>query len=181
MGGSVQSRVLVLGLDNAGKTTFLNKAQFPKKDIDAQPTESYQVLDVKVKGVKLNVWDVSGKPTVRSLWASYYKEGGIDAIIWVIDSADTSRFEESKKVLQAQLRDPQLQGKMLFVVANKNDLDGAASKEEIASALKLATQDGKRTCEVVTCSSKTGKGVKEAMSLLAKDVKEEVKSPRGER
>lgn len=169
----------MLGLDGAGKTTFLNKVQNPKKNIDAEPTESYTTMDVKFKGVRLNVWDVSGKPTVRSLWSSYYKEGGIDAIIWVIDAADKEKFEESKKVLQAQLRDPQLAGKMLFVVGNKSDLDGAASKEEIASVLKLSTQEGKRTCEVVVCSAKSGSGVKDAMNKLAKHVKEEVKSPRG--
>lgn len=77
MGGSTQSRILVLGIDGAGKTTFLNRVENAKKDVAAEPTESYETRDVKLDGVKFNVWDVSGKPSVRSLWSSYYKQGGI--------------------------------------------------------------------------------------------------------
>lgn len=186
MGGAVQSRILILGLDGAGKTTFLNKIKDPKKDIVAQPTESYEQNDVKFKGVKFNVWDVSGKASVRSLWSSYYKQGGIDAIIWVVDASDKDRIEESKKVLQQQLRDPELANKLLFVVANKTDIDGALDADDIAKELKLSQYDGKRTYHIVGVSAKTGKGVKEAMALLSKETKLEIKneekgivSPRG--
>jgi len=186
MGGSVQSRILILGLDGAGKTTFLNKVKDPKKDLVATPTESYEVNDVKINGVKFNVWDVSGKASVRSLWSSYYKQGGIDAIIWVVDAADKEHLEESKKVLQQQLRDPELAGKLLFVVANKTDVDGAVDADEISKLLKLSQYEGKRPYQCVGVSAKTGNGVKEAMKLLAKETKVEIKneekgivSPRG--
>lgn len=188
MGGSVQSRILILGLDGAGKTTFLNKVKDPKKDIAAVPTESYEVNDVKIKGVKFNVWDVSGKASVRSLWSSYYKQGGIDAIIWVVDAADKDRIEESKKVLQQQLRDPELANKLLFVIANKSDIDGAIDAEELSKQLKLSQYEGKRPVQCVAISAKTGAGVKEAMALLAKETKVEIKneekgivSPRGQK
>eukprot|EP01128_Nolandella_sp_AFSM9_P012245 TRINITY_DN9093_c0_g1_i1.p1 TRINITY_DN9093_c0_g1~~TRINITY_DN9093_c0_g1_i1.p1 ORF type:complete len:181 (-),score=71.14 TRINITY_DN9093_c0_g1_i1:236-778(-) len=171
MGGSQQSRVLVLGIDGAGKTTFLNKVEHPKSDLATEATESYKVLDVKFKGVKFNVWDVSGKASTRSLWSSYYKEGGIDAIVWVVDAADSERLEESKKVLHQQMRDPELENKMLFVIANKQDLDGAASDEEVATALKLKTFEGKRVYFCVGTSAKNGTGVKEAMAKLAKEMK----------
>jgi len=186
MGGAVQSRILILGLDGAGKTTFLNKVKDPKKDIAAVPTESYEVNDVKIKGVKFNVWDVSGKASVRSLWSSYYKQGGIDAIIWVVDASDKERIEESKKVLQQQLRDPELANKLLFVIANKSDVDGAIDAEELSKQLKLSQYEGKRPFQCVAISAKTGAGVKEAMALLAKETKVEIKneekgivSPRG--
>lgn len=82
MGGATQSRVLVLGIDDAGKTTFLNKVEHFKSDLATEPTQSYRTLDVKFKGVKFNVWDVSGKASTRSLWSSYYKEGGIGSALF---------------------------------------------------------------------------------------------------
>jgi len=175
MGGSQHSRILVLGIDGAGKTSFLNRVQNPKKDVAVEPTESYETHDVKLSGVKFNVWDVSGKPSVRSLWSSYYKQGGIDAIIWVLDSADTNRIEETKKTLHAQMRDPELQGKMLFVICNKQDVTGAMSTDDIEKEFKLKQFDGKRAWYIVGCSSKTGDGVKDAMKVLAKEIKVEIK------
>lgn len=175
MGGTIQSRILILGLDGSGKTTFLNKVMEPKKDIAVEPTESYTQNDVKFKGIKFNVWDVSGKASVRSLWASYYKQGGIDAIIWVVDASDKERVEESKKVLQQQLRDPELSGKMLFVISNKSDAKDALTSDDVEKTLKLNQYDGKRAYKCVSCSAKTGEGVKEAMNLLAKETKLEIK------
>jgi len=175
MGGSTQSRILVLGLDGAGKTTFLNRVENPKKDVAAEPTESYTTHDVKLQGVKFNVWDVSGKPSVRSLWSSYYKQGSIDAIIWVLDSADKDRLEETKKTLHAQMRDPELTGKMLFVIANKQDLPGALNGDDVEKEFKLKQFEGKRAYFVVGCSAKDGNGVKDAMKVLAKQIKVEIK------
>lgn len=119
MGGghsTASSRILVLGIDGAGKTSFLNKYENPGgAEVDVQPTDGFIVKDVKVKGVKLNVWDVAGKEATRSLWKHYYEQGHTDAIIWVVDSADSDeRLEESRNALQGALLDPHLQGTYYF-------------------------------------------------------------------
>lgn len=118
MGGSqsISSRILVLGIDGAGKTSFLNKYENPgEAQEQVQPTDGFIVKDVKVKGVKLNVWDVAGKEATRSLWKHYYEQGHTDAIIWVVDSADSQeRLEESRTALQGALLDPHLQGTLYF-------------------------------------------------------------------
>ena len=120
MGGghsTASSRILVLGIDGAGKTSFLNKYENQGgAEIDVQPTDGFIVKDVKVKGVKLNVWDVAGKEATRSLWKHYYEQGHTDAIIWVVDSADSDeRLEESRNALQGALLDPHLQGMCYFL------------------------------------------------------------------
>lgn len=113
---NTSNRILVLGIDGAGKTSFLNKYENPGgAEIDVQPTDGFIVKDVKVKGVKLNVWDVAGKEATRSLWKHYYEQGHTDAIIWVVDSADSDeRLEESRSALQGALLDPHLQGTSFF-------------------------------------------------------------------
>jgi hypothetical protein len=61
----------------------------PKQVPVVEPTEAFTTEDIKFGGIKWNVWDVSGKKNVRSLWPTYYKEGGVDAILWVVDSTGT--------------------------------------------------------------------------------------------
>jgi len=176
MGGSVHSRILVLGIEGAGKTAVLNKIQFPNQTIACSPTESYDIRDVKLKGVKFNVWDVSGKASTRSLWPSYYKEGGIDAVIWVVDSAAQDSLEESRKALETAMRAPELNGKILYVLANKQDVEGAADVEAVKAALKLKQYQDKRELECVPVSAITGTGLKEAMEDLAKRMKVHLKN-----
>eukprot|EP01123_Difflugia_compressa_P005965 TRINITY_DN180_c0_g2_i1.p1 TRINITY_DN180_c0_g2~~TRINITY_DN180_c0_g2_i1.p1 ORF type:complete len:185 (-),score=53.49 TRINITY_DN180_c0_g2_i1:431-985(-) len=171
MGNSVHSRILVLGIENAGKTAVLNKLQFPSQNIACTPTESYDIRDVKLKGVKFNVWDVSGKASTRSLWPSYYKEGGIDAVVWVVDSSAPDTLEESRKALETAMRAPELAGKILYVLANKQDVDGAVDVEHVRNALKLKQYQDKRELECVGVSAQTGQGLKEAMEDLAKRMK----------
>jgi hypothetical protein len=128
-GHSTSSRILVLGIDGAGKTSFLNKYENPGgAEVDVQPTDGFIVKDVKVKGVKLNVWDVAGKEATRSLWKHYYEQGHTDAIIWVVDAADSEeRLEESRNALQGALLDPHLQG-MYFKRDSLQALEASLAK-----------------------------------------------------
>ena len=53
-------RVLVLGLDNAGKTTVLKK--FNGEDINTvEPTLGFSIKTLEYQGFKLNVWDIGGQ------------------------------------------------------------------------------------------------------------------------
>jgi len=176
MGGSVHSRILVLGIESAGKTAVINKVLYPNQTIETTPTDSYDIRDVKVRDVKFNVWDVSGNANTRSLWPSYYKDGGVDAVIWVVDSASESSLEESRKALETAMRAPELQGKILYVLANKQDQDGALKPEEISQSLKLKQYQDKRELACVGVSASTGEGIKEAMDDLAKRMKAHLKN-----
>lgn len=176
MGGSVHSRILVLGIDGAGKTAVLNKIQFPTQTIACSPTDSYDIRDVKLKGVKFNVWDVSGKASTRSLWTSYYKEGGIDAVIWVVDSSAADSIEESRKALETAMRAPELNGKILYVLANKQDVEGALDAESVSQGLKLKQYQEKRETVCEGVSAVTGMGIKEAMEDLARRMKVHLKN-----
>eukprot|EP01126_Amoeba_proteus_P041009 TRINITY_DN43_c0_g1_i2.p1 TRINITY_DN43_c0_g1~~TRINITY_DN43_c0_g1_i2.p1 ORF type:complete len:176 (-),score=40.15 TRINITY_DN43_c0_g1_i2:103-630(-) len=158
------------------QTTFLHKFMDPKRNVSAEPTEAYNMYDVKFGGIKFNVWDVSGKKSTRSLWPRYYQEGSVDAVIWVVDACSTEeRFEESRKELEAQLRQPVLDKKPIYVLVNKMDKEGAVDPEEVARKLKLAQHQDRRKIFVKGVSSKTGQNVKEAMAELAKELKVDLK------
>ena len=84
-----EPRVLILGLDAAGKTTILKKLS----DEDAthtSPTQGFNIKTLEHDGVKLNMWDIGGQKAIRTYWRNYME--GTDCLIYVVDSADKKRY-----------------------------------------------------------------------------------------
>ena len=109
-------RLLMLGLDNAGKTTILKK--FNGEDInEIAPTLGFNIKTLDHRGFKLNIWDVGGQKSLRSYWRNYFE--ATDGLIWVVDSADKRRLEDCKRELQTLLGEERLLGATLLVFANK--------------------------------------------------------------
>lgn len=127
-------RILVLGLDNAGKTTVLKmlKGEDTKT---ISPTVGFNIETMEWEPYKLTFWDVGGQKSLRPFWRNYFEE--TDGVIWVVDSADTLRMEDCKKELQTILQEERLAGATLLVLANKQDLQGAASLGDIEKHLAL--------------------------------------------
>lgn len=73
-----EARILVLGLDNGGKTTILKKLS--EEDIShIMPTQGFNVKSLQVDGFKLNMWDIGGQKTIRPYWRNYYEQ--TDALV----------------------------------------------------------------------------------------------------
>jgi ADP-ribosylation factor-like protein 2 len=116
------------GLDNAGKTTILKR--FNGEDISSiSPTLGFNIKTLEHKGYTLNMWDVGGQKSLRSYWRNYFE--CTDGLVWVVDSADRMRLEACKNELGVLLLEERLAGATLLVLANKQDLPGALSAEEI--------------------------------------------------
>merc|ERR1711865_418713 len=129
-----EARILVLGMGNAGKTTILKKLS--EEDIThIMPTQGFNIKSLVHEGFKLNVWDIGGQKTIRPYWSNYFES--TDALVYVIDSSDARRLEESSKELKELLAEDKLRGVPLLVFANKQDLLQAEPAEEIAKMLGL--------------------------------------------
>ncbi|KAI8821523.1 ADP-ribosylation factor-like protein 3-like protein [Fimicolochytrium jonesii] len=152
-------RILLLGLDNSGKTTILKHlASEPITEI--KPTQGFNIKTVVVEGVKLTVWDIGGQRAIRPYWRNYFES--TDVLIYVIDSADRRRLEETGEELQQLLEESKLLGVPLLVLANKQDLVTALPGDEIATGLNLnAIRD--RHWQIQPCSGKTGAGVEDGV------------------
>jgi len=157
-----EARILMLGLDNAGKTTVLKKLS--EEDIShIMPTQGFNVKSLTHEGFKLNVWDIGGQKTIRPYWGSYFDKS--DSLIYVIDSGDQRRLRESGGELQELLTEEKLNGLPLLIFANKQDLRSAVPADEIAEALNLsAIKD--RTWTIQACSAKSGDGLQDGMEWL---------------
>ena len=118
------------GLDNAGKTTIL-KAIMGEDISLVSPTLGFNIQTLLFPPrYRLNVWDVGGQQTIRSYWRNYYEQ--TDGLLFVVDSADTARLSEVKAELHGLLKQEKLAGASLLVFANKQDLQGAESLQQIA-------------------------------------------------
>jgi len=159
-------RLLMLGLDNAGKTTILKK--FNGEDINTiSPTLGFNIKTLEHKGFNLNIWDVGGQKSLRSYWRNYFET--TDGLIWVVDSADRRRLADCKAELHQLLQEERLLGATLLVFANKQDLPGALTAAEIKEVLEL---DSIKThhWRIVWCSAVTGENLLGGIDWLLDDI-----------
>ncbi|KJE91353.1 ADP-ribosylation factor [Capsaspora owczarzaki ATCC 30864] len=156
----------MLGLDNAGKTTILKRIN--GQDIsETSPTLGFNIETLEYNGYRLNVWDVGGQKSIRSYWRNYFES--TDGIVWVIDSADPRRFEDCKRELHALLQEERLAGASLLVFANKQDIAGASSLEEISQALALSGIASHHH-SLQRCSAVTGEHLLEGIEWIVQDI-----------
>mmetsp|Transcript_33010 Transcript_33010/g.47703 ORF Transcript_33010/g.47703 Transcript_33010/m.47703 type:complete len:189 (-) Transcript_33010:34-600(-) len=166
-----EARLLILGLDNSGKTTILKKLS--EEDIShITPTQGFNIKSLNHGDFKLNVWDIGGQKSIRPYWRNYFESS--DAIIYVIDSADRRRMEETGIELQALLEEEKLAGIPLLIFANKQDLLNSLTAAELTKGLNLhAIRD--RTWQIFACSGKDGSGLQAGMEFLVQELNEKFK------
>merc|ERR1712176_433305 len=118
--GSKEVRILILGLDNAGKTTILYRLQNESDEaVQTIPTIGFNVETLQYKNIKFQVWDLGGQTSIRPYWRCYYSN--TDAIIYVVDSVDKERIGISKNEMVSMLEEDELRDSILLVFANKQD------------------------------------------------------------
>lgn len=161
-----EARILVLGLDNSGKTTILKKLS--DEDIThIMPTQGFNIKSLMRDGFKLNVWDIGGQKTIRPFWRNYFDQ--VDALIYVIDSADRKRVDETGIELRQLLEEEKLSHVPLLIMANKMDLMSALTPSELTAELGL-DDIRDRTWQMLPCSAKTGEGLQESMEWLVEQI-----------
>eukprot|EP01064_Diplonema_japonicum_P002294 TRINITY_DN11464_c0_g1_i1.p2 TRINITY_DN11464_c0_g1~~TRINITY_DN11464_c0_g1_i1.p2 ORF type:complete len:185 (+),score=69.76 TRINITY_DN11464_c0_g1_i1:787-1341(+) len=162
-----EMRILMLGLDNAGKTTIVKK--FNNEDINTiSPTLGFNIQSLQYKEYTLNIWDVGGQQTLRSYWRNYYEQ--TDALIWVVDSHDEARLNDCKTELFNLLDEEKLAGATLLIFMNKQDLPTALPKEKIADLLGLKDISTNRHINIIGCSAVTGDGLAEGIDWVVNDI-----------
>lgn len=161
--GKKDVRILMVGLDAAGKTTILYQLKM-SETVKTIPTIGFNVETLDYKGLNFTVWDVGGQDKIRILWKHYYQNS--DGIIFVIDSNDKERVSEASEELMKMLAEDELKDCVLLVMANKQDLPEALSPENITEKLGLSTTKNRKWL-VQGTSATTGQGLKEGLDWLA--------------
>uniref|UniRef100_K3WSN4 ADP-ribosylation factor-like protein n=1 Tax=Globisporangium ultimum (strain ATCC 200006 / CBS 805.95 / DAOM BR144) TaxID=431595 RepID=K3WSN4_GLOUD len=165
--------LLIVGLDDAGKTTLLEqlKGMFGKKPgipLDKiPPTVGLNIARVDLKRSRVIFWDLGGQERLRVIWNKYYSES--HGIVFVIDSANEARFQEAKDTLQTMLSHPELQGIPLLVLANKMDLEDARNVNMISQVLDVESLQGAVAAHPICALTK--EGIEDAVNWLIDAVK----------
>merc|ERR1712050_429040 len=113
--GKMEHRILMVGLDAAGKTTILYKLKLGEV-VSSVPTIGFNVETVEYKNIKFTVWDIGGQDKIRLLWRHYFQN--TQGLIFVVDSSDKERVDIAKEELQRMLSEEELRDAVLLVFAN---------------------------------------------------------------
>ncbi|GLD51762.1 E3 ubiquitin-protein ligase TRIM23 [Lates japonicus] len=167
IGPKMEIRVVTLGLDGAGKTTILFKL---KQDEFMQPipTIGFNVETVEYKNLKFTIWDVGGKHKLRPLWKHYYLN--TQAVVFVIDSCHRDRLMEAHSELAKLLTEKELRDALLLIFANKQDVPGAVSVEEMTELLSLHKLCCGRSWHIQGCDARSGMGLHEGLDWLSRQL-----------
>ena len=160
--GSKEYRLLILGLDNAGKTTILYQMQLGELKVTV-PTLGFNVETVKYENLNFKMWDLGGQSEFRPYWKCYYEK--TDGIAFVIDSTDKDRLDLAKQELFILINEEELQGVPIVILANKQDIEGALSDIEISESLELSEIKNNQWAIFKTIA-KTGVGLDNAFKWL---------------
>ncbi|KAL1211464.1 ADP-ribosylation factor 1 [Cardamine amara subsp. amara] len=166
--GNQEMRVVMLGLDAAGKTTILYKLHIGEV-LSTVPTIGFNVEKVQYKNVMFTVWDVGGQEKLRPLWRHYFNN--TDGLIYVVDSLDRERIGKAKQEFQEIIRDPFMLNSVILVFANKQDMRGAMSPREVCEGLGLLDLKNRKWHIQGTCALQ-GDGLYEGLDWLSSTLKE---------
>jgi len=170
MFGKQEMRILMVGLDAAGKTTVLYKLKLGEV-VTTIPTIGFNVETVEYKNISFTVWDVGGQDKIRPLWRHYYQN--TQGIIFVVDSNDRERIDDASgcehstnSELNRMLAEDELRDAVLLVFANKQDLPNAMKVNEVTERLGLNQIRHRKWYIQGTCA-RTGDGLYEGLDWLS--------------
>ena len=174
----IKAKILFLGLDNAGKTTLLTVLKNNKVS-QMPPTKHAHSEELVIKNVNIHAFDLGGHHAMRKVWREYFPK--IDAIVYLVDAADSTRFEESKAELDKLFNNEEIGNIPVLVLGNKIDKNGAVNEDEFRLQLGLATESsfgvqkldnkGGKSVEVFMCSVFKRIGFKEGLEWLTLKLK----------
>ena len=159
-------RILILGLDGSGKTTFVKRLK--NEDTSTiSPTVGFNVDTIAINTFNVSLWDIGGQKSIREFWRNYFEK--TDALIWVVDSAAPQRFADCKAELDKVLMTERLEGASVCIACNKQDISGAVQSDEIATNLGLKDLRN-RPYKVFDVSAVSGHNVSEVIEWTVSDI-----------
>jgi ADP-ribosylation factor protein 1 len=165
--GKKEMRILMVGLDAAGKTTILYKLKLGEV-VTTIPTIGFNVETVEYKNICFTVWDVGGQDKIRPLWRHYYQN--TQGLVFVVDSNDRDRIEAAREELHKMINEDELRDAVILVFANKQDLPQAMTAAEVTDKLGLHSLRS-RNWYIQACRATTGDGLYEGLDWLSATLK----------
>ncbi|KAK3601861.1 hypothetical protein CHS0354_041784 [Potamilus streckersoni] len=129
-----QAKLLLIGLDNAGKSTLMDRLASGRL-IQHPPTDQARSKELSLGNITFTAYDLGGHVQARRVWRDYFP--AVDGIVFLVDAADSSRFQEASIELDSILHDETISHVPIVVLGNKNDKREAVEEENLSNILGL--------------------------------------------
>ncbi|XP_012261903.1 ADP-ribosylation factor-like protein 3 [Athalia rosae] len=155
---SNERRVLLLGLDGAGKTSVMNQAiasTVPGSTYSVPPpsTNGFGVFRLNSGSFILNIWEIGGADVTRKYWSNFLQD--TDLLVFMVDAGDTNKLSLAVYELKQLLGDPRMDAVPILVIANKQDSSNALRPDQVKEALDLRSiPPNKHKVEVIGCQTR---------------------------
>ena len=159
-------KIIILGMQNAGKTTILYRLSLGQL-VKTTPTIGSNMEELIYNNVKFQAWDLGGQESTRSVWDVYYMN--TDAVVYVVDSQDDEYFEESKSQFYKLLANPALKNSTILIFANKQDLPEAKDANKIINDYEFYKIKD-HVWHIQPCSALKGEGLITGIKWLSEQL-----------
>ncbi|XP_065218752.1 ADP-ribosylation factor-like protein 5B [Planococcus citri] len=164
-----EHKIVIVGLDNAGKTTILY--QFLMNEVvHTSPTIGSNVEEVVWKNIHFIMWDLGGQQSLRAAWSTYYSN--TEFVILVIDSTDRERLTVTREELYKMLNHEELSNAAVLIYANKQDVKDCMSAAEISRHLDL-TSIKNQQWHIQSCCALTGEGLYQGLEWICSHLRKQ--------
>uniref|UniRef100_A0A8B9N333 ADP-ribosylation factor-like protein 13A n=1 Tax=Accipiter nisus TaxID=211598 RepID=A0A8B9N333_9AVES len=108
---------------------------------------------LRVDRFEVTLVDLPGGQRSRSAWRNHYSAA--HGFLFVLDSSDLARIDEARKVLSRVLSHPDVSGKPLLLLANKQDSVTALLPCELIERLSLErlVNENRSPCRIEPCAA----------------------------
>ncbi|KAF9525298.1 ADP-ribosylation factor family-domain-containing protein [Crepidotus variabilis] len=177
--------IIVVGLDNSGKTSILNR--LTRRDVPngvlpgTEKTIGFNTETIQHWRHSITIWDIGGQDKVRPLWGSYFWKA--HAFVFVVDASAPERFSEAREELLRMPERRDIEKFPLLVVANKWDLvkDGSMTLERFR--LEMGVDELEKlgmVIGIIVTSAMTGEGISGALDWIVERVPHQLINSRNE-
>ncbi|KAK0081109.1 hypothetical protein PV325_012785 [Microctonus aethiopoides] len=152
-----ERRVLLLGLDGAGKTSVMNQAVAADTlefyQVPPKPTDGFAVYRLRKGDYTFNIWEFGGADKTREHWNNFLQD--TDLLMFMVDAGDANKLFLAVSTLKQLLGDPRMDNVPILVVANKQDVPNALKLDQVKEALDLhSISPHKHKVEVIECQTR---------------------------
>lgn len=160
-------KVIVVGLDNAGKTTILYHLLMDEV-VHTSPTIGSNVEEITWRNIKFIMWDIGGQDSLRQSWATYYSNTNF--VFMVIDSSDRERLSVAKDELYKMLNHEDLRKSSLLIYANKQDVKDCLTTTQISQTLNLKSIKD-HAYHIQPCCALSGEGLHQGLEWVTSQIR----------